>query len=155
LVRSFLAIAASGVDRAAQYMLRDAGSGSGKYGTSGLTSEKGEWKPKPSWYYTSTIKNRLTSMRFAGEVASGNPKVWIYKFKADDGKGAYVVWCPTAENAKVSDFALPVVGAKTATQVALQNGETNGVASPLEIAANAVTLQVSEKPVLVLVDRVE
>lgn len=153
LVRSYLAIAAAGVDRAAQYMLRDAGTGPGKYGTSGLTSEKGEWKPKTSWYYTYALKNRLTGMRFAGEVASGNPKVWIYKFRSDNGSGAYAVWCPTAENAMVANFALPVAGAKTATQIALQHGDTNGVAAPLRIAANTVTLQVSEKPIFVIVDR--
>jgi hypothetical protein len=154
LVRSFLAIAAAGVDRAAQYMLRDVNPQDGtKYSTSGLVTQKGEWKPKTSWYYTYTMKNRLAGMRFAGEVASGNPKVLIYKFKADKGNGAYVVWCPTAENATVSNFALPVTGAKTAIQVTLQNGETNGISAPLAIAANSVTLQVSEKPIFVMVDQ--
>ncbi len=49
LVRSFLEIAAAGVERAAQYMLRDAAAGNPtKYSTSGLVTEKGQWKPKPS-----------------------------------------------------------------------------------------------------------
>jgi hypothetical protein len=47
LARSFLAIAAAGFDRAAQYMLRDVSPESTtKYDTSGLVTQKGEWKPK-------------------------------------------------------------------------------------------------------------
>ncbi len=65
-------------------------------------------------------------MRFAGEVVSGNPKVRVYRFKSDKGNGAYAVWCPTSENATVPEFALPVGGAKNATQVTLQNGDVNG-----------------------------
>jgi hypothetical protein len=93
-------------------------------------------------------------MRFAGEVASGNPKVMIYKFKADKGNGAYAVWSPTAENATVPGFALAVGKAKTASKIILKNGETSGVASSLSVAGGKVAFEVSEKPVLVLVDAI-
>ncbi len=154
IVRSYFAIAAAGLDRAAQYMMRDVNPADAtQYSSSGLVTEKGAWKPKPSWYYTYTLKNRLAGMRFDGEIASGNPKVLIYKFKSDNGNGAYAVWCPTSENATVKDFVLPIAGAKTATLITLQNGETSGVATSLSSTAGKVTINVSEKPLLVLVEQ--
>jgi hypothetical protein len=155
-VRSYLATAAAGVQRAAQYMLRDVdGAKPGKYSSSGLVSPKGEWKPKTAWYYTYTLKNRLAGMRFAGEVPSGNPKVWIYKFRSDKGNGAYVVWCPTAENAMVENFSLPIGTAQSATLIQFVNGETSGQASALTPAGGSFALTVSELPTLVLVDSIK
>jgi hypothetical protein len=134
-------------------MLRDVDARSQqKYSTSGLVSRKGEWAPKTSWYYTYTLKNRLMGMRFVGEVASGNPKVLIYKFRSDKGDGAYAVWCPTSENATVENFSLTVPVAKKATQVKFVNGRTGGEASLLTLQNKNVTLTVSELPTLVLVD---
>lgn len=154
IIRSYLAIAAAGVDRAAQYMLRDVNpQDATQYSTSGLVTQKGEWTPKPAWYYTYTLKNRLAGMRFAGEAGSGNPKVTLYKFRSDRGNGAYVVWCPTAENATVDNFRLSgLAPAKRATRVEFATGQTNGTASPLPITNNGVTVNVSERPVIVLVD---
>ncbi|HEV7298422.1 MAG TPA: hypothetical protein VGN72_03590 [Tepidisphaeraceae bacterium] len=157
LLRSYLAIAAGGVDRAAQYMLRDVVAVKkdvgGKYGTSGLTGVKGDWTPKSSWYYTYTFKSRLTGMRFDGDVASGNENVWIYRFRADDGRGAYVAWCPTSDDRTVDDFALTNLGpATTATLVEFVKGEINGKEQPLNLENRGLTLNVSERPVIVLVD---
>jgi hypothetical protein len=154
IVRSYLVLAAAGVDRAAQFMLRDTNpKDPTQFSTSGLVTQKGEWKPKPSWYYTATLKNRLTGMRFDGEVRSGNPQVWIYRFRADNGKGAYAVWCPKTENAKVSAFRLPkLTASKSATLVEMVNGQTSGQASALAVTNGAVTVDVSERPVMILVD---
>jgi hypothetical protein len=74
-------------------------------------------------------------MRFAGEAVSGNPNVLIYRFKSDKGNGAYAVWCPTSENVTVANFALSTAGAKTATQLTLQGGQTRGITTPLTIQA--------------------
>jgi hypothetical protein len=154
ILRSYLAVAAAGFDRAAQYMLRDVSTTSTtKFDTSGLVGPKGDWTPKPSWYYTYTLKNRLTGMRYAGDVDSGNKKVWIYKFRSDDGRGAYVLWCPTADNSVVKSYALKNLGAaKTATLVEFVDKEKEGKASPLTLTKGSVTVNVSECPVIVLVD---
>ncbi len=153
MLRSYLACAAAGIERAAQYMLRDVDpQNPQQYSTSGLVTQKGEWKPKTAWFYTYTLKNRLAGMRFQSEMASGNPKVWIYRFKGDQSGGAYVVWCPTSENAVVSNFKLPIPGAKTANLVEFVGGETRGKASPLALKGGAVTLGVSELPLIILVD---
>ena len=154
LLRSYLVLAAAGVDRAAQYMLRDTNPNDAtQFATSGLVTQKGEWTPKPAWYYTYTLKNRLTGMRFDGEVPSGSPRVWIYRFRADNGKGAYVVWSPTAENAAIAKFHLPkITPSKSATLVEFAAGETGGKASALTVTNGSVTIDVIERPVIILVD---
>ena len=62
IVRSFLAIAAAGVDKASAYLLRDVVDendpyASVTYSTSGLVTEKGDWTPKISRYYVYTLRN--------------------------------------------------------------------------------------------------
>lgn len=154
IIRSYLALAAAGIDRAAQFMLRDTDpNNAGQFATSGLVTQKGEWKPKPSWFYTATLKTRLTGMRYAGEVASHDPKVRIYRFRSDRGAGAYAVWCPTSENAVVPNYRLAIPGKpRGATLVELADGEKNGRATPLTVTDGAATVNVSECPVIVLVD---
>ncbi|RMG27945.1 MAG: hypothetical protein D6730_06160 [Bacteroidetes bacterium] len=152
LVRSYLAIAASGVHRAAMYMLRDvADNGGGVFQTSGLVSSKQSgWQPKPSWYYVYTMKNRLTGMRYTGEIPSGNPNVWIYEFTHDtNGSKAYAVWCPTSNGTQVQNFSLPV-NANSATLVRLVEGNINGEETPLQINSGSVRIDVSERPVFVI-----
>ena len=159
LVRSYLAAAAAGVDKAAMFMLRDVdASDSTQYSSSGLTSSKDTgWVPKISWYYVYTLKERLAGMQYIGEQASGNANVKIYKFQSQDGNdGAYVVWCPTSSNTTVSGYTLALQGAPTsATLVTLQNGDTDGVPSALSIGSSSVTVNVSERPVFVMVDSIQ
>lgn len=157
ITRSFLAMAAAGVDKAMQYMLRDVDAASTtKYDSSGLVTKKGEWTPRASWYYVSTLKNRLKGLYFDAEVASGNPNVWIYRFRnANNSKTAYAVWCPTSNNTTVSNYLLTVGSNVTAaTQVVLTSGDTDGVDTALTPnAQHKVTLPtVSERPLLVLTD---
>jgi len=155
LVRSYLALAASGIDRSMMYMLRDAGTSSQKYSTSGMVGPKNDWTKKPSWYYVYTMRNALTGMKYVGEQASGNANVWIYKFKsATSDEGVYVVWCPTANGTTVSGYSLSLGGSPTtATQIALANNDTDGFSSSLTIGSGAVTINVSETPLFVKVNQ--
>ncbi|BBH24110.1 hypothetical protein Back11_54550 [Paenibacillus baekrokdamisoli] len=159
LVRSYLAAAAAGISKAAMFMLRDTdASSSQQFASSGLVSSQATGQtPKISWYYVYTLKNQLTGMRYAGEQASGNSNVKIYKFKSATGSnGGYVLWCPTANNTTVSNYQLSLTtAASTASKVTLTDGNTNGVSSALSIAANKVTVNVSEKPVFVLVNDIQ
>ncbi len=156
LVRSYLALAAAGVDRAAMFMLRDVNAADAtQFSSSGLVTEKGKWEPKASWYYVHTLRDRLAGMRFASEQPSGNAAVKIYRFQSASGRsGAYVVWQPTSDGSTLARFSL-VVGAKTAgaTLVTLDKGKPRGAASPLLLTGNRATLAVSERPVIVLVTR--
>ncbi|WP_372633154.1 fibronectin type III domain-containing protein [Cohnella sp.] len=159
LVRSYLAAAAAGVDKAAMYMLRDVNPNSStKYDNSGLISSQNTGGvPKISWYYVYTLKNRLTGMRYSGEQASGNANVKIYKFKnATSTNGGYVIWSPTSNNTTVNDYQLSLTGTpSSATLVTMQNGDTDGVPSALTVSGGKVTVNVSERPIFVLVDDIQ
>ena len=154
LIRSYLAIAAAGIDKAAMYMVRDVDiNSSTKFDTSGLTRGKNQgWSKKPSWYYVYTMKNVLTGYHFDSEVDSGNENVLIYKFVSDTtDKPVYAVWAPTANNTIVEDYSLDLgdsaIGAKL---IELAEGTTDGNRSSLYVVDGMATFDVSERPVFVL-----
>ncbi|HZG57045.1 hypothetical protein, partial [Paenibacillus sp.] len=158
LVRSYLAIAAAGVDRAQMYMMRDVDGGYGLYASSGLTSSMATgWIPKRSWYYVYTMRNVLGETKFLGEQASGNANVMIYKFKnANDDSGVYAVWAPTSNQTSVNGYTLTLAGNPTAaTLVEMAAGDTDGVSTALSINNNTVIVNVSERPVFIEVDDIE
>ncbi|WP_135555545.1 fibronectin type III domain-containing protein [Paenibacillus cymbidii] len=156
IVRSYLAAAAAGVDRAQLFMFSDTDPNSTtKFDTSGLVSTipSGE-VPKTSYYYVYTLKNTLAGMRYVGEQSSGNGNVTIYKFKSTTGSGgAYVLWAPTSNQTSVSNYQLTLAGSPTtASLVQMADGDTDGVTSSLTIASGKVTVNVGERPIFVKVD---
>jgi hypothetical protein len=158
LVRGYMACLAAGVDRITMYMLRDVDPNSStQFSSCGLVGPKGDWTPKISWYYVYTMKNRLTGLRYFNEQSSGNSNVLIYKFKNTTGNnGAYVVWCPTSNNTTVNNYQLSLTGTPTtAKQVTLTSGYTNGVESVLSISGGKVTVNVSERPIFIMVDNIQ
>ncbi len=149
LVRAYFMFASVGVDRAAMYMIRDEGdeaTGIGKYGTSGVVTVDGEYKD--SYYYISTLKATMNDMHFAEIIDSGNENVWIYRFENGEGKSCYALWCPTMDDIKVDGFKLNIDGTK-ATLTEFENGDTDGVSTPLTVKDGRVTVNVSEKPILI------
>lgn len=156
IVRSYLALAAAGVDKAAMFMLSDVNPlDKTKFQTSGLicVPDSG-YRSKPSWYYVYTLKNRLGSMIFDQEIQSGNPNVLIYKFKHPEQPGfaAYAVWCPTSNQTTVQNYILNLTyDEQKAVLVELENGKTNGSESTLFINNQSVVFNVSERPVFVMV----
>jgi hypothetical protein len=156
LVRSYFALVAAGVDRAAMFMSRNSNdAGTGKFETSGLTSTgAGGFVPKISWYYVYTLKNRLKGLRYAAEQSSGNANVKIYQFKDAGGAiKAYAVWCPTSNQTTVANYVLTLQGSPTSAKlVTLTNGDIDGVATALTLSSGHVTINVSERPVIVLVN---
>jgi len=93
-------------------------------------------------------------MACIGEQSSGNPDVWIYKFKAQSGNnGAYVLWCPTEDGTTAGNYELTLTASPTtATLVEMADGDTDGVPSNLTISGGTVTVDVSECPIFVLVN---
>ncbi|MFD0670722.1 fibronectin type III domain-containing protein [Cohnella sp. GCM10027633] len=155
LVRAYMAIAAAGVDKAFMFFSHDTvPGGSGMFQTSGIETNGTK---KPSYYAIYTLRNRLTGMRYLSEAASGNANVNIYKFKSATGSGgAYVIWAPTANNTTVNGYQLTLAGTPTsATLVTMANGDTDGVSSALTISGGKVTVNVSERPIYVLVDNMQ
>jgi len=154
IVRSYLALAAAGVDRAQQYMLRDVNAGSTvKFNSSGLTSEKwNRHQPKRSWFYVATLRHVLGKTRFEREIPSGDDCVRIYRFRSADPACRYVdaVWCPTSNQEQVKDFPLNVATSSPATLVTLQPDSPTGQQTKLTPNHGCVTLTVTERPAFVV-----
>ena len=93
-------------------------------------------------------------MIFHDEYASGNDKVWIYRYRhPETGKGAYVLWCPTADGTSVNEYKLKLTGnAASATQISLIDKMDFGKKENLDINNQSITVNVSERPVIILVD---
>ena len=157
LVRGYLASMAAGIDRSTMYMLRDVDSlGEWKFSTSGLVTQKGEWFPKPSWFYVYTMKDTLKGMVF-DSIVKESSNLYIYKFVSSDKKSlkqCYVLWCPTSNGTKISNYKLDVGNKKEALLVNLQEDYSDGVKSNLNIVNGQVTVNVSETPLFVVLPNV-
>lgn len=154
IIRSFLALAAAGVDRAFLFMLRDPNTtDSTMFATSGLIEDYShKFAVRPGWYYCNTLKERLRGCHYLADQNSGNTNVTIYQFADASGSvKAYALWCPTTNNVTVPGYALALTGnPASATLVTLTNGSPLGATTALAISNNVVTMDVSEKPVLVV-----
>jgi hypothetical protein len=155
IVRSFLALAAAGVDRAQLYMLRDVNAESStQYDSSGLTSEKAKHhQPKRSWYYVATLRHVLRGTRFESEVPSGNAQVRIYQFCSDDvpPRRVCVIWCPTSSQTQVNGFSLGVPNVSAATLTTLEPESATGKQMSIAVTNGKIIVNVSERPVFVAV----
>lgn len=156
LVRSYLALAAAGLDRAAMYMLRDVNpQDATQFSSSGLVTEKGKWQPKPAWYYVAAMKRRLSDFNYSNDEKSNDPRVRVYRFwapgrGAGPNRAACAVWCPTSDGSTVDNYQLALGSTgNEATLVTLANGNAAGVETKLPIRADKVTLNVSERPIFV------
>ncbi|APR80874.1 Hypothetical protein A7982_06221 [Minicystis rosea] len=162
LVRSYLALMASGIDRAFLFVSRESCTGDDtkcpsnniQFSTSGVLTGKGDEQPKTSWYFLTAFRSRLGSMHYLGTSDSGNEKVSIARFfDPSSGKGAYVVWAPTSDASVVDGYALHVADAvKTASIVTLVDGSATGTEAPGSVSAGSVSVKVTETPTIVLVD---
>jgi hypothetical protein len=156
LVRTYLALLAAKMDRAFMYILRDDCSTppcSTQFSTAGLTTVKGQWTPKPSYYFLSTFQSRLASMVWQGQPATGNANVSVATFADSSGTGgAYVLWAPTSNGTTTPGYLLDIGGATTATQVTLADQQPTGVETALSPNGGKVSVDVGETPVIVLVD---
>lgn len=150
LVRAYMAAFAAGIDRASMFMLHDAKvGGTGTFDSCGLLTGD---TAKPSWYYVYTMKETLQDMVFDSEVASGNPNVYIYKFRSLNGTtNAYAVWCPTSNGTTVNGYQLNIGGYAGATLTTMQEGYTNGIQTELTASNGKVTVNVGERPIFVTV----
>lgn len=155
IVRSFLALAAAGVDRAQLYMLRDVNADSTvQYDSSGLTSEKAKHhEPKRAWYYVAALRHVLRGTRLESEVPSGDARVRIYRFRSEDTpcRRLYAIWCPTSSQTRVSGFSLDVPNASAAALITLEPRSATGQTTPIAVENARITIDVSERPVFVVV----
>lgn len=156
LVRAYLALMAAGVDKGMVYMLRDVDETSPiQFATCGLTTKKGSWDKKPSWFYLSTFKKLLGDMQFIGEENNDDSDLITYKFKRpQSNEGAYVIWYKTSNDKRNNSYKLPLnERVSDARTVEFSNTDDSGKSSAVSITAPIVS--VSEKPIFVIVDFIE
>lgn len=155
MVRTYLLLAASGVDRAAQFMLRDTDSdGLGWFQTCGLVHEKNDWSPKTSWYYVYTMRNILKGTYFAGEVNSFNEDILLYKFQnAESDTTIYALWAKTSDGSVIENYRLNLVDEPDSiTLREMIPGSTQGIATSLNLdpRTKQTSVDVSERPVFIV-----
>lgn len=157
LVRAFLAGSAAGLDRMMMFLANDIkGYTLGVYGSCGFFTVDGEYKP--SWYYVKTMKTALAGMVFDGECTSAATDVRIYRYKdRTTGKLAYALWCPTSDGTRHDRYRLRLdySSAKDALLISLADQKDTGEKQTLSVVAGEVEVDVSERPVFLVVDRPE
>ena len=162
ILRSYLEIAAAGVDRAMVFTLRDNQhvSSGALYQTSGVcTYEDDGFVPKTSWYYISAMSKALAGMKYDPSFTHNDSNVRVYKFVEDcggSGKTVYAVWSPTAihgnDTPVLSNYPLPFVG-NNAAMIQLANEDIDGNRTILTPQCNGqICVDVSETPKFIIVN---
>lgn len=149
LVRSYLEMAASGVDRALMYMSRDVyHPASRKYTSSGLTREKwNDHAPKTSFFYVAAFRHLLKNYRFEKELPSGQAQVNLYRFRHVAGDSVvYAVWSTTAQARTLAQFPVAVTGQDSVKLLQLQDQSPLPTDSLLPRHNDSLRVPVSEKP---------
>lgn len=161
LTRAYLILSSIGIDKADMYMCEDTGveeTSVGKYATSGVIAYEYDSEgnlievKKDSYYYLYTLKNTLGGYTFDSQVEAYNENVMVYKYKAENGKTAYAVWCKTSDGTKVENYQL-AVNSESATLVEAVYADLDGEKTSLTADEYGyVSINVSENPVYILVD---
>lgn len=149
LVRGFLILSASGIDKAQMFMCDgENDDDGGRFATCGLIDGNG--RKKDSWYYMRTLLTNMGDMAFVEEIDTGREDLMIYRYENAEGKSGYAVWCPTSEGKVIENYTFKI-DATAADLVAFANLQEYGVKSALTVNADGtVTVTASERPVLVL-----
>lgn len=116
LLRSFLEISASGIDKAFVYNLDDYGTNTTiQYLTSGLVKSAPNNEKKIAWYYVAGLKSLLKNYYFFKEIPSGNKEINIYAFKSNNSsKIIYALWCNSSNNKEVFNYKFNIKGSENA-----------------------------------------
>lgn len=148
LLRAFLVGEREGLDRMSMFMLRD--EWSGVYYNSGLTTGKGDWDKKTSWYYVSCATDTLQNADLIDINEQDDVYVYTYKDR-ETSEIIYAVWSPTADGSTIDDYTLHVGDADKATLVTPSDRFKEGDKQIASIQDGDVRVSVSETPVFVKV----
>ncbi len=158
-VRSFLEVAAAGIDRAMVFNFRDGGAESdgGQYVSAGLlTNVDDGFKAKNSWYYISTMKTVTEGTKYDASFVHNDPSVRIYKFVEDcngTGKTVYAIWSPTSVNGNdtpvKTNYQLPFVSSN-ATLVKMVDDDMDGIRQTVSTCGGTVCVDISERPIFIV-----
>ncbi len=168
VIRSFLAIAAAGFDKAQLFTMTDGykSNPAQMFSTCGLvelakeqdpTTPLPDFTPRTVWYYVYTMKNRLKGFRFKQILSSNVENVNIYEFESgkNPDQKVYAVWATSSKNHLAKNVRFKSTSPiQNATQVNLQHGDLDGITKPLFSKNNQFLLkEVSECPIFILVNQ--
>jgi hypothetical protein len=157
ILRSINATAFSGFDAYVLFWLRDYGpeADPNPYATCGIIgpAQGGGTKAYAAWFYICAFVRRLGDYAPDGIVREKGD-VWVYKYRnrlAHDSV-AYFVYCPTRNGTKVHNYQLSVGEAQGghATQVFFTDQSSWGEQVNRAVTQGAVTVDVEERPQLIL-----
>lgn len=149
LMRSFLEIAAAGIDRGQVFMLRDVNAPNpNKYNSSGLTQEKwNQHQAKKSYFYISGMRRILKDYFFEGELKLANDELRAYRFRHRDTDSlCYAIWSATSEAKLIPNYRFPVEGFGRALVAEAQSDTIAPSLSQVAISRDSVSIQISETP---------
>lgn len=149
LVRGFLLLSASGIDKAQMFMCDGSNDDDGyRFATCGIIDGNG--KRKESWYYMRTLLTTLYDDAFVEAIDTGRDDLMIYRYEDAEGKSSYALWCPTSNSTKIENYSFKIKGT-AADLVEFADLQEYGVTTPLTVAADGtVTVTVSERPILIV-----
>ncbi len=154
IARTYLILSSIGVDRVAQFMIRDVEDPTEmRWADCGFTLSSGEgYTPKTSWYYTFTMKDIMKDMFFDAVVSETNA-AWVYRFVDESGdKIIYALWSPTS-NGSESEYRLKIPEEPTYLyQIKMVEESTTGQKTNLAYTGAQITINISEQPVFVVAD---
>ena len=100
-------------------------------------------------YYLAVDIGASSGRHILGHIEDGQIKLEeIYRFENGKGKSCYAVWCPTMDSVEVDNYKLNINGS-TSYMIEFANETTEGIKTNLSVESNTVTVDVSERPVLV------
>ncbi|MEG2544420.1 MAG: hypothetical protein RR986_06885 [Longicatena sp.] len=148
LLRAFLVGEREGLDRSSMFMLRD--EWRGVYYNSGLTTGKGDWDKKTSWYYITCATDTLKNADLIDVIEQDDVYIYTY-LDRDTSEKIYAIWSPTADGSTMDNYSLQVGNSEKATLVKPTNAYKEGEKTILTEENGSVSVQVSETPIFVKV----
>ncbi|HTF82290.1 MAG TPA: hypothetical protein VL947_11205, partial [Cytophagales bacterium] len=150
LLRSFLLLSSTGLDKAYQYMIRDT-RGKGLYTSSGLYKLKdAQIELSEGWYYLKTLRSALGAYHFTRRIPLKEKDIYAFEFENSKGQKAYAVWAGVEARKTYSKTSLNLNFANNTHIQLLQFDKADkGNIKQLKYTPQ-LEIAITEKPVLLL-----
>lgn len=140
LLRAYLIADKNEVDRLSMFMIRD--TSYGVYYNSGLTTQKGEWDKKQSWYYISCATDTLKNADLIKTYE--NNGIYVYEYKdRNTSEKIYAIWSSN-EKQQLNNCTLNVGNYQKATIVIPTDGIMEGEKETRKIENGKIAIDVNE-----------
>lgn len=160
-LRSYLELAASGIDRAIVHDLRDGSSMAGAAWDKHTGLLNADNEPKKAWFYVYTMKNLLEGYNYfddsqsnstftADDAICGSGAARVYQFKNDAGQSVWAVWSPTDCGDEIPVTITLSSNHNGATAFRISEPSIRGVIEDLTVNGNSVTITATETPVFII-----